>query len=263
MSQTIKMLKYDFPNHDYIDIFAIADMHIGHEGFNEPEFQRLIRFILSDEHNYIVLAGDLTDNQIKSSVGSPFESTMRPSEQRKYAAELLQPLKDRILCAVPGNHEEKSVKETDTNPLEMIMDRLDMADKYKRDQAYLNISVGRRRNHEQTPPNYAICVMHGKSGGKTAGAGLTASDWTAATSGADLFITAHTHKPSTFAGARFICNAGKSIMMQRSYQLLICTSWLDYVGYGVRGMYRPTPIVINRATLYGTEYSIETHQRTR
>ena len=80
--------------------------------------------------------------------------------------------------------------------------------------------------------------------------------------GADLFIMGHVHKPSTYAGSRLVFDGSKSMMVQRDYQIMICTAWLEYVGYAVRGMYRPTPITINRAILYGNEFGMETHNRT-
>lgn len=261
MATTIKMLSYEYPNEKQIEVYGISDLHIGHEGFNEPEFQKLVRHITSEPNNYVILCGDIVDNQVKSSVGSPFDSTMRPSEQRKIAAEILYPLRDRILCIVPGNHEEHSVKDTDTNPAEMIAERLDLSERYRRDIAFLAITVGKRPNHTIAPPNYSVCVMHGKGAGRKRGSGLTGSDDVSMACGADLFIMGHTHAPAQAPGARLICNFAKKVMTQKNYQVMINTAWLDYVGYGVRGMYRPSPISISRATLYGNEFGIETHNR--
>lgn len=261
MATTIKMIKYDFKGLEYIDLFGVSDLHVGHPGWNEPEFQKMSRFILAEPNRYIALTGDLVDNQVKSSKGSPFESTMSPSKQRELVAEILSPLKSRVLVILPGNHCEASVKDTDTNPAEMIAERLDILDKYRRDIAYLAISVGERKNHNIRPPNYSVCCMHGRGAGRMMGAGLSTADQSAATCGADLFIMGHTHKSAQAPGSRFYCDWTKGYAIQRDYQVMINTAWLDYVGYGVRGMYRPTPISISRATMYSNEYGIETHNR--
>jgi UDP-2,3-diacylglucosamine pyrophosphatase LpxH len=256
------MIQYDFKQFDQIDIFGISDLHMGHPGWNEPEFQKMSRFILAEPNRFIVLGGDLVDNQVKSSKGSPFEATMSPSKQREMAAEILHPLRDRTLVIIPGNHEESSVKDTDSNPAEMIAERLDILERYRRDLAYLSISVGERKNHKYRPTNYCVCNMHGRGAGRLMGSGLNIADASAAVMGADLFIMGHTHKSAIAPGSRFECKHSQGVMVQRDYQVMINTAWLDYVGYAVRNMYRPTPNTISRATLYGGEFGIETHNRT-
>ena len=99
-----------FPKNDDIRIYPIADVHFGAIECMEGEWQRFCNNLLSDPNAYVVLCGDLINNATRSSVSNVFEDRLRPREQKKLMAELLTPLKDRILCALPGNHERRSGK---------------------------------------------------------------------------------------------------------------------------------------------------------
>jgi predicted phosphodiesterase len=250
--------KLDFPGG--IEIYGIADLHAGSREFSEPEFRKVTKEILAAPNRYVVLAGDMIDNGVKSSVTSPYEAVMQPKAQRQYASELLHPLKDRILCAVAGNHCYRSVKDADTDPAELIMAKIGLEHLYRDSIAYLLIKVGERTNHTQTPPNYCVVVMHGSSGGQTLGAGLSKADQYASISGADLMILGHSHKPAIAPASRWECDKQKGVMIQRNYGIMICTAWLEYGGYPARRGMKPLPIALNKAFLGGTEHSILTNQ---
>ena len=260
MPTTKKMIchRLNFP--DGIELYGLSDLHIGSKEFDEGAFQRMVREILAKPYRFVVLAGDYIDNGVKSSVTSPYEATMQPKAQREYAAEILFPIKDRILAAVGGNHEYRTQKDSDFDPAECIMSKLGIEDRYRESMADVLIKVGERTSHCKTPPTYAICLAHGASGGALPGAGLNAADRYAATSGADLFIMGHTHKPSNAPMSRWECDKGKGVMVQRNYGIMICTAWLTYGGYPARKLMRPLPIACNHATLSGREHGMAIHQ---
>lgn len=252
--QTIPMIKWKFDR--TIEIVPISDLHIGSKEFEEGQFNRLVREILASENTYCVLVGDITDNGIKSSVTSPYEATMHPSDQRKYAAELLYPLKDRILCAVSGNHEYRSRKDTDTDPMQLIMERLNREHLFKPDIAFMDIKCGERKNGRSSTPRYCVGVTHGAGGGMLIGSGLNKAEPLAIAMGIDLLITGHTHKPMTAPTIRYTPDTQAGVMVPREMRLLIATGWLSYGGYPTRKMLKPVCVRPNRAILSGTEYDI-------
>lgn len=260
MPTTMKMIchKLNFPQG--IELYGLSDLHIGSKEFDESAFKKVSNEILAADNRFVVLDGDYIDNGVKSSVTSPYDAAMRPSEQKRYAAELLYPLRHRILGAVGGNHEYRTVKDCDDDPAEDIMAKLDIEHVYRETMAYIMIKVGERSNHEKTPPTYVICLTHGSSGGSLMGAGLNKADQYAAISGADLMILGHSHKPSTAPASRWESDKTRGIMVQRNYGVMICTAWLTYGGYPARKSLRPLPIACNHAILGGTEHSISVHQ---
>ena len=98
MPQTIPMMRYKMSGPE-IEIHPLADLHVGSREYSEKAFVAWRDMILSEPNRYVVVCGDITDNGVKSSVTSVYEAVMQPREQRIHAAELLAPLKDRILCA--------------------------------------------------------------------------------------------------------------------------------------------------------------------
>ena len=80
---------------------------------------------------FLILGGDLINNNTRSSVGSPWDDTVRPREQKRLMVEALEPIKDRILCCVSGNHERRSLKDADDDPPYDIMTKLDLEDVYR------------------------------------------------------------------------------------------------------------------------------------
>lgn len=248
---TIKMIchKLSFP--EGIELYGLSDLHIGSPEFDEGAFTAATREILSKDNRFVILDGDIVDNGVKSSVTSPYEAVMQPRAQREYAAELLNPLRDRILGAVGGNHEYRSAKDSDFDPAENILSRIGREDVYRETQAYLLINLGTRSNGHLSRPIYSVLLTHGSSGGATLGAGLTKADQFASICGADLMIVGHSHKPGVAPASRFICNKHDGTVNHQNYGIMVCTAWLTYGGYPTRKALRPLPIAMNHAELDG------------
>ena len=260
MPTTMRMICHKLSHPEGIELYGISDLHVGSKEFDEATFQKASREILERENRYVVVVGDIVDNGIKSSVTSPYEATMQPKAQRQYAAELLHPLRNRILGMCAGNHEYRSSKDADTDPAEIIASKIGVEDRYSDSLAYLLVKVGERTSHSKTPPTYSICLMHGSSGGSKLGAGLSKADDYGSISGADLIILGHSHRPATAPASRWECDKGKGVMIQRTYGIMICTAWLTYGGYPARKGLRPLPIACNHAILGGTEHSMSVLQ---
>jgi len=63
--------------------------------------------LLNEPNSYITVAGDMMNNGLKNSVTNVYQETMRPRDQKKWLVEQLRDVKDKILCVVPGNHENR------------------------------------------------------------------------------------------------------------------------------------------------------------
>lgn len=250
---TIKMIEHKLLGHETIEIYPISDMHVGSKEFDEASFQKLIREILSQDNRFVILAGDLIDNGLKNSVSNVYEQTMRPKEQMDYAAELLYPIRDRILCSVGGNHERRSNRETDTDPAELIAARIGIDHLYRENMAFLKIKAGERKNNSLRSPNYTIGVVHGNGGGMLLGSGLNRAEPFAQAMGVDLLIMGHTHKPLTAPTSRYEADLQKNVMVKREIRIMVSTGWLTYGGYPTQKMLRPVTIRPNKAIL-SSEY---------
>ncbi len=254
MPQTIPMRHVKMTG-ESIEIHPLGDLHVGSREFDERTFVAWRDMVLAAPNRYVTLMGDIVDNAVKSSVGSPYDSTMQPREQRIHAAELLEPIRDRIIGAVGGNHCYRTVMDTDTDPMEIVLSKLNLEHLYSPEMMYLLVSFPLQTNHHVQPPRYTVLITHGNSGGMLIGAGLNKMEPYAMAMGADLMITGHSHKPATAPMLRYVTN-GRGVMSAREVRIMTCTGWLQYSGYPARKMLRPVPIAPNYAVLDGREYKM-------
>jgi hypothetical protein len=121
-------------------IFTLSDLHIGMG--NKQYIEDIINFINKFDNAYVVIGGDVTNNNIRGSKGSTIEEYISGEEQIKLAVELLTPIKDKILAFIEGNHEHRTLDCAYISITQMIATLLGIPDKYKYELAIGYISVG-------------------------------------------------------------------------------------------------------------------------
>ena len=126
MLNDFEIITRHFPENNDIKIYPISDVHLGAAEHLAAEWDNFCKRILEEPNSYIILGGDMLNNSLKSSVANIYEETMRPREQKRRMAEMLKPIRHKILCAVNGNHERRSGKDADDDPTYDIMCKLDL-----------------------------------------------------------------------------------------------------------------------------------------
>lgn len=247
------LITYRFHDKHNITIYPIADIHLGAAEFKEGAWREFCTRILSEEHSYITLGGDLLNNGIKSSVSNVYDEIMRPREAKKLMVEMLAPLRDKILCAVSGNHERRTSKEADQDIVYDIMCKLDIEDRFRENLAFVKIQFGEKRSKGQDNPTYVLAVTHGAGGGMTGAAVNRAERFGYAIDGVDAIILGHTHKPFTTQPGKLKVDPHNNIATIKPFKVLCCSSWLDYGGYAARANMTPASHVVQKLILFGNE----------
>lgn len=226
-------------------IYPIADVHLGALEHREKEWNAFVNKIETMPNAYLVLAGDLINNNTRSSVGSPWDDTIRPREQKKRMVEMLTPVKDRILCCVSGNHERRSMKDADNDPTYDIMAKLDLEDIYRTNTAFMRVRLGLRTNNA-TPADtykasYTFAVTHGAGGGIYTGATVNRNErWGNVIDGLDCLIVGHTHKGTVTRPSKIVIDAIHNCVQMKDYLVVSCVSWQNYGSYAMQKMLLPT-----------------------
>ena len=228
-----------------IKIYPIADVHFGAINHQQAEWERFCSMIEQDDSAYLILDGDLINNNTRSSVGSPWDDTVRPREQKKRMVEYLAPVKEKVLCLTSGNHENRSLKDSDDCPAYDIVCKLDIEDVYRQNAAFLKIQFGERNKgyHRKSAPKviYNVAVTHGAGGGIYTGATVNRNErWGNATSGVDLLIVGHTHKGTVTRPSKLVFDSRCDTIQMREYVVLSCVSWQNYSGYAMQKMLLPS-----------------------
>lgn len=216
-----------------IVIYPISDVHLGCLEHNEDEWNKFIECVKKDPKAYVILVGDLMNNATRSSVSDIFEDVYTPSQQKKLLIKYLTPIKDKILCAVSGNHERRSIKDADNDPTYDIMCKLDLEDIYRKNIAFLKVQIGKHST-------YTFAVTHGTGGGIYTGAAVNRNErFGHVIDGLDCLIVGHTHKGIVSKPSKIVIDSRNNVVSLKSYTVISTQSWLNYGGYAVQKMLLP------------------------
>lgn len=264
MLNDFEMIVRRFEDREDITLLPIADVHFGSIAHRTREWEKFVMAVKDQQNTYLTIGGDMIDNAIKTAkVGVPWDNPIRPSEQKKIMCEYLAPLKDRILCIVPGNHCARN-RDVDDEPLYDIACKLDIEDRYRPNAAFVKLQMGKSRADGNKNPTYMLCVSHGAGSSiYVGGAAARGERFGMSVDGLDLLITGHTHKPADLPNAKIVIDKHNNQISVKPWRYLVCSSWLDYAGYAANKMLTPTPFVEQRAILHGKEKCIEITQTTR
>lgn len=253
MLPDFEMIVHKFPEREDITIIPIADVHLGARECMEQEFISFIGTIAEKPNVYVILGGDLIDNGTRNSVTNIFRATMPPSAQKKEMAKILAPIRDKILCAVSGNHElRKDNRCADDDPLYDILCKIDAENVYRENIAFLKLQFGNVEGAGQRNPTYVLTVCHGAGGGQlTSGAVLRGERFAYSIDGADALIYGHTHRPFTTTPGKIVIDTHNNRVSVKPFKVINMTSWLDYTDYAAQKMLTPTAHALQTITLCG------------
>ena len=143
MKDDFEILRVQVPKADAVTIKPVADVHFASILCNERAFISFRDQLLKEENTYTVLVGDLLNNNVRSGVGSPWDDIYRPMSAKRKMAELLKPLAEdgKIIGALSGNHEKRSLKECDDDPMFDIMAKLDLEDRFRQTALFIHLCI--------------------------------------------------------------------------------------------------------------------------
>lgn len=224
-----------------IKVACISDIHFGALEHMEREWKQFLNTVVADPNLYLVLGGDLINNNTRSSVGSPWADLIRPREQKRLMVEALTPIKDRILCCVSGNHERRSMKDADDDPTYDIMSKLDLEDVYRQNAAFMKLQLGSHDTKTaKAGQTYTFAVTHGAGGGIYTGATVNRNErWGNAIEGLDCLVVGHTHKGTISRPSKLVFNPYHNTVQIKNYLVISCVSWQRYAEYPLQKMMLP------------------------
>ena len=226
-----------------IRIYPISDVHIGSLEHNTKEWNKFIDKIKNEPNSYVVLCGDLINNATRTSVSNIFDEVIRPREQKQLLVKYLEQIKDKILCAVSGNHERRSIKDADDEPTYDVMCKLGLEDIYRQNMAFLKIQMGTDKDREKTrskTPTYVIGITHGSGGGIMTGGAVNRNErFGYAIDGMDALIVGHTHKGAITKPMKLVIDSRNNKVSFKPFTVITSQSWLNYGGYATQKMLLP------------------------
>lgn len=218
-----------------IVILPLSDIHLGSALFNNKMFNKTVQRLIDEPNTYTILNGDLIDNSNKLSVGDVYGATLTPEQQINTLVELLQPIKDKILCATSGNHENRTYRTCGIDIMNQVMSRLGLKEKYSRHSYVLFVSFGkqsRAKKRENRRYTFSIYGRHGSgSGGTTGGKANVLKRMGGVVNNADIYMISHTHEPMIIPAKQFTLDNRTKTIRAIDQLYFNTTAFLDYGEY--------------------------------
>lgn len=233
----MKAIRCDLPFAEVIEIHPMADLHIGDPQSDFKSILERIEHIKKTPNAYCILDGDLMDTAIASSIGDTYSANLQPMEQLKQCVKIFEPIKDKILGVLPGNHEGRVYKTDGLDITELMCSQLGIPEKYSPTTALLFIRFGNTSRNR--PQLYTAYVTHGSGGGRREGGKVNRLADLAAIVDADIYIHAHTHLPLVFKESFFRVSGGNSSVALVDKLFVNTAASLNYGGYGDKQGYKP------------------------
>lgn len=258
MYSDFTLITKHFPDNNDIVIVPVGDVHLGAAEHMESAWREFRTYVAETPNVYLVILGDVCNNAIRNSVSNVYDEVLRPREQKRLMVEMLTPLRDRILCAVPGNHEGRSSKEVDDDIMYDIMAKLDLEDLYRENIAFLKIQIGDIHGDGKKNPTYTFAVTHGSGGGVLTGGSVNRAERFAyAIDGVDAMISGHVHKPFVSHPGKIKVDTNNNKVSIKPFHVVTCSSWLEWGGYAAKKMLLPTSHIPQKILLSGKSKDIK------
>lgn len=237
------MATHDLGEHDFVDILAMGDFHIGDKHADLMMVHDAMSWLLEEENRYGVIAGDVLNMATRASVSFDY-GDISPKEARIQATQILGRAAHKIKAVVFGNHDYRANKEIGIDALEWVCTELGIP--YYDAEAVVKFQVGSydyisaKKRH---PVNYIGYMAHGCRGGRTVGGKVNGlMDYRQVLPNADFYIGGHGHEPVIKPDGCFMANRQHGSIIQHDQMFISCGASLDRKlgsGYAARFIYRP------------------------
>ena len=226
----------------------VADYHWADPQSDHNRIMEDIAYIRDHKNVFCVLNGDLMNAAIKSSVSDCYAS-ISPMEELKICMELFEPIREKIMCIVPGNHERRIFRETNLDETWLMAKQLGIEDRYSAGMAVLFIRFGRLKTKHGygKKASYSCLVCHGNGGGRKEGGKIQRLVDLSTIIDCDVYICGHTHLPAMLKDSFARVDQRNNTISYGTRIYVNTSAKIQYGGYGEVGAFKvpcmDTPII--------------------
>lgn len=185
---------------EVVEFLPISDLHIGSAAFDENVIKDFVKWVLAADNRFTGIGGDIGNFALPTSKSNYWAEKSSPKEQIAIAIRLLEPIKDRILYIIDGNHDDRLFRSVGISPAEQVAVRLDLEDRYSEGIAFIALQYGHKRVcRTGTKAKWGdmattyIYAEHGTGGGGSIGGKLNRAKKPADAVLANIYVMGHGH----------------------------------------------------------------------
>jgi len=210
----MKFIRHD-SGQSKVDLYPIGDWHYGSPQCDLKFIKKVIDIIDKNPDALWVGMGDLIENAIVGSKSDVYLQSASPSQQIEDIVKILTPIKDKCLFLMPGNHEERTMRQVGLHPGQIIAS--DLRVKYIGYSAVLALYLPTKSNAKLR----AVCYFHHNTGG-----GFTAGGKVNAASRLRLIVPT---ADATFSGHSHTTNRSPVTWYEAGKRGLVRHTGYDYI----------------------------------
>ncbi len=246
----MKIIVRDLGNLECAEIYPLADLHIGDPTCDIKLFRKWKEFILENDNRYVVLNGDLCNTALKDSKSDVYADTLSPDKQIEVLKKELYPIKDRILAATTGNHENRIKRSTGIDPMRYMFSELGIGEVYRPNGAFVKVTLGKGKNGKRLA--YTLYLSH-----VTSSSLPTVERFCGNLDNIDMFLFSHTHRPLVRPIRKVSVDTRNNRVTERDCYILVTASYLKWVGsYGQARSFQPQSNLTGYYRLSGTSKKV-------
>lgn len=225
-------------NLERMDIHLLGDWHIGDPLCDLVSVAEKLDEIRDNPSAYCILGGDLCDMALRDSIGDVHGARLSPMGQVERVVSLIKPVREKVLCMVRGNHENRVYKSTGIDPLAFAASELGLGERYSDTSALLFVQFGHDTKHGGRM-QYTMYVTHGAGSGRKEGGKLQRLADLQNIIDCDIYCHNHTHLPAVFptCSYRIDYTHRKPVLVEHLF--VNGGASLNYGGYADAGGFKP------------------------
>lgn len=224
----------------YIRLAPLYDVHKGHHLHAGPLFKRHMHWMEKEPYVLSWNGGDFSENVVEGSPGMYSQDSI-PDAQFADAIATLKPLHDKLLFAIPGNHEARTFRRAGFDVARELAERVGIP--YFPDYCFCTI---RWRGLK-----FRLCAHHGTGAAASPGGQRNAAMKDLPWTNCDIWWTGHLHKAFADPIYRTDYDQRTDRMVSRTGFIIISPSYLRYFGgYAASKRLGPGSLGLAVANLY-------------
>ncbi len=239
----MKLICKNYKVKNYLTLIPLGDVHYGSKDCDVDIFKAHIEMIKKMDNCAVILMGDLTSTGTRDSVGAgAYDDICTPEEQYYRMLDFLEPIKDKIIGILQGNHEER-VRNASSFDINKLFAR-DLKVPYLQYGAALKLKVNEINIH--------VYAIHGGSCATTLAGKMNACRKMQEKVNADIYLHAHTHGLDYSPQIYYEIDNRSRTVVQRIRHFVLTGSFVTWdSSYGEMKNLSPSPIGIPKIRLYG------------
>jgi len=212
-----------------VELAPLYDVHIGSRELDEVLLDKHLDWIARTPNVFSWLGGDAFENKTSKEAYMGHDP-ISPEEQILRATEKFAKVQHKLFFSIPGNHEDRTIKQAGTSSAKRLADNL----KVPFFNDYTMLTIKWRNNRFR-----GLC-HHGAGGGQTPGSQRNAARKELVWYHPDFLWTGHLHQALTDPVKMFAIDQKTDRVYEKDALVLISPSYVKYFnGYSAKGRMTP------------------------